>query len=276
MSTYDRNGRGAFFGCTMQEHEIFWRGTGASFLAGLGTVVGAIWVFFFRRPSPRAQDALLSGAAGVMLAATFFSLLQPALDYAEAYVTSKPVAVGIVILGLLGGAAGLYWVHRSVPHEHFVIGKEGPDSRRVQRLWLFILAITLHNFPEGMAVGVGFATGDLGKAMPLAIGIGLQNIPEGLAVAAAMLAINYAKSQAFLVASLTGLVEPIGGALGSSAVWIAGPVMPIVLGLAAGAMLFIISDEIIPETHRGGYEDIATFSLLGGFALMMFLDAVFA
>lgn len=260
----------------MEASEIFWRGLTASFLAGLGTMVGAVWVFLFRRPSPKAQDALLSGAAGVMLAATFFSLLQPALDHAESYIDSKALSVLVVIGGLLAGALGLYWIHRHVPHEHFVLGKQGPDSLRLQRLWLFIIAITLHNFPEGMAVGVGFASGDLGKAMPLAMGIGLQNIPEGLAVAAAMLAIDYSKLQAFLVASLTGLVEPLGGAVGASAVWITGPMMPVVLGLAAGAMLFIISDEIIPETHRGGYEDLATFSLLGGFAVMMFLDAVFA
>jgi len=260
----------------MQAHEIFWRGLTASFVAGLGTVVGAVWVFFFRRPSPKAQDALLSGAAGVMLAATFFSLLQPALQHAQEIISSKPLAVLVVILGLLGGALGLYLIHSRVPHEHFVLGKQGPDTLRIQRLWLFIIAITLHNFPEGMAVGVGFAGGDLGKAMPLAVGIGLQNIPEGLAVAAAMLAIDYSKTQAFLVASLTGLVEPLGGAVGASAVWIAAPVLPIVLGMAAGAMLFIISDEIIPETHRNGYEDTATFSLLGGFAVMMFLDAVFA
>ncbi|HEY0940924.1 MAG TPA: ZIP family metal transporter [Steroidobacter sp.] len=260
----------------MQAHEIFLQGLGASFLAGMGTVVGALWVFSFRRPSPKAQDALLSGAAGVMLAATFFSLLQPALDHAESHIASRPLAVLVVIGGLLGGAIGLYWIHKRVPHEHFVMGKQGPDSLRLQRLWLFIIAITLHNFPEGMAVGVGFASGDPAKAVPLAVGIGLQNVPEGLAVAAAMLAIDYPKAQAFLVASLTGLVEPLGGAVGSSAVWITGPMMPVVLGLAAGAMLFIISDEIIPETHRGGYEDLATFSLLGGFAVMMFLDAVFA
>ena len=127
-----------------------------------------------------------------------------------------------------------------------------------------------------MAVGVGFAGSDMDKAMPLAIGIGLQNIPEGLAVAAALLSINYPKTQAVLVGSLTGLVEPIGGAFGAAAVWLADPLMPFTLGFAAGAMLFIISDEIIPETHRGGYEDLATFSLLGGFAVMMFLDVVFA
>ncbi|MDY6948476.1 MAG: ZIP family metal transporter, partial [Pseudomonadota bacterium] len=153
----------------MDAHEIFWRGLTASLLAGMGTVLGAVWVFFFRRPSPRAQDALLSGAAGVMLAATFFSLLQPALDHAEAHIASKALAVLVVIAGLLGGAIGLYWIHRRVPHEHFVLGKQGPDSLRLQRLWLFIIAITLHNFPEGMAVGVGFASGDMGKAMPLAV-----------------------------------------------------------------------------------------------------------
>lgn len=260
----------------MEALEIFWRGLAASFIAGLGTALGAVWIFLFRRPSHRAQDALLSGAAGVMLAATFFSLLQPALDHAETHIASKALAVLVVIFGVLAGALALYWIHRHVPHEHFVLGRQGPDSLRLKRLWLFIIAITLHNFPEGMAVGVGFASGDLGKAMPLAVGIGLQNVPEGLAVAAAMLAIDYRKSQAFLVASLTGLVEPLGGAVGSSAVWIAAPMMPVALGLAAGAMLFIISDEIIPETHRGGNEDLATFSLLGGFAVMMFLDAVFA
>lgn len=260
----------------MQAFETFWHGFVASFLAGLGTVVGALWIFLFRRPSPRAEDALLSGAAGVMLAATFFSLLQPALEHAESHIASKPGAVGVVIAGLLAGAYALYLVHRRVPHEHFVLGKEGPDSKKLRRLWLFIIAITLHNFPEGMAVGVGFAGSDIDKAMPLAIGIGLQNIPEGLAVAAALLSINYSKTQAFMVGSLTGLVEPIGGAFGAAAVWLADPLMPFTLGFAAGAMLFIISDEIIPETHRGGYEDLATFSLLGGFAVMMFLDVVFA
>lgn len=260
----------------MHALETFWHGFLASFVAGLGTVVGALWIFLFRRPSPRAEDALLSGAAGVMLAATFFSLLQPALEHAESHIAFKPGAVGVVIAGLLAGAYALYLVHRRVPHEHFVLGKQGPDSKKLRRLWLFIIAITLHNFPEGMAVGVGFAGSDVDKAMSLAIGIGLQNIPEGLAVAAALLSINYSKTHAFTVGSLTGLVEPVGGAFGAAAVWVADPLMPFTLGFAAGAMLFIISDEIIPETHRGGYEDLATFSLLGGFAVMMFLDVVFA
>lgn len=260
----------------MQDSEVFWLGFIASLLAGLGTALGATWVLFFKRPSARMQDALLSAAAGVMLAAAFFSLLQPAISHAQARIGSKSGAVAMVVAGLLSGAIALFLAHRYLPHEHFILGREGPDTQKIRRIWLFIIAITLHNFPEGMAVGVGFAGADIGKGISLSIGIGLQNIPEGLAVAAALLAIDYPKSQAFWVAALTGLVEPIGGAFGSAAVWLAEPLMPLTLAAAAGAMLFVISDEIIPETHRGGYEDIATFSLLGGFAVMMFLDAVFS
>lgn len=260
----------------MRDLDIFWQGTLASLLAGLGTAIGAAWVLVFRKPAPRSHDALLSGAAGVMLAATFFSLLQPALAEAEALISNKALAVGLVIFGLLSGAAGLHMIHRHVPHQHFTLGREGPDSRRIRGIWLFIIAITLHNFPEGMAVGVGFAGGSVEKGMPLALGIGLQNIPEGLAVAASLMAIGRDKWSAFWTGSLTGLVEPVGGAIGSAAVWLTAPLMPWILGLAAGAMLFIISDEIIPETHRRGHQEVATFSLLGGFAVMMFLDAVFA
>lgn len=259
----------------MRDLEIFWLGLLASLLAGLGTVVGAAWVLAFPKPSPRSHDALLSGAAGVMLAATFFSLLQPALAEAQLHIQSKAAAVGVVISGLLCGALGLFVIHRNVPHEHFALGREGPDSRRLRGIWLFILAITLHNFPEGMAVGVGFAGGDIEKGTSLALGIGLQNVPEGLAVAASLVAIGREKVSAFWIACLTGLVEPVGGAFGSAAVWLAAPLMPWILGVAAGAMLFIISDEIIPETHRNGNEDVATFALLGGFAVMMLLDTVF-
>jgi ZIP family zinc transporter len=255
---------------------IFWHGTIGSLLAGLGTGLGAFGILLLRKPSARAEDAMLSAAAGVMLAATFFSLLLPALDRADALTTNRVIAVGIVAGGLLLGAAGLFYVHRLVPHEHFLLGKQGPDSKRLERIWLFIIAITLHNFPEGMAVGVGFAGGDVGNGTSLAIGIGLQNIPEGFAVAISLLSIGYPRKTAFWVAVLTGLVEPVGGAIGAAAVTLAEPLMPAILGVAAGAMLFVISDEIIPETHRRGYETIATFSLLGGFVAMMFLDTLFA
>jgi zinc transporter, ZIP family len=255
--------------------DIFLLGTFGSLLAGLGTGVGALGIFLIRRLNPRIEDGMLSAAAGVMLAATFFSLLLPALDRADLLTTSKFLAVSMVAGGLLLGAIGLFWVHRLVPHEHFLLGKEGPDSKRLERIWLFIIAITLHNFPEGMAVGVGFAGGDKGNGTSLAVGIGLQNVPEGFAVAISLLSIGYSRSTSFWVALLTGLVEPVGGAVGAAAVSFAAPLMPVILGLAAGAMLFVISDEIIPETHRRGYETIATFSLLGGFVAMMFLDTIF-
>lgn len=255
--------------------DTFVLGSVGSLLAGMGTGLGALGIYLVRRLNPRIEDGLLSAAAGVMLAATFFSLLLPALDRADSLTTSKFAAVSIVAAGLLLGAIGLHFIHRLVPHEHFLLGKEGPDSKRLERIWLFVIAITLHNFPEGMAVGVGFAGGDMGNGTSLAVGIGLQNVPEGFAVAISLLSIGYSRNTAFWVALLTGLVEPVGGMMGAAAVTLAEPLMPAILGLAAGAMLFVISDEIIPETHRRGYETVATFSLLGGFVAMMFLDTIF-
>lgn len=257
------------------DSEVFWLGAVASALAGLGTSVGALGVFLLRRPSPRVLLCLISGAAGVMLAASFFSLLQPAIEHAEARAVHDGVGAAIVIAGVFAGAALLYGVHCCAPHEHFELGREGPESR-LGRLWLFVIAITLHNFPEGMAVGVGFAGEDTANGLSLGIGIGVQNIPEGLSVAISLLAIGYSKWLAFWVASLTGLVEPIGGVIGAAAVWLAEPAIPIVLGIAGGAMLFVISDEIIPETHRGENKNLATFALLVGVALMLFLDVLLA
>jgi len=253
--------------------DIIWLGFVGSLLAGLVTGVGALGVFFIRRLSEPLEDAMLSVAAGIMLAATFFSLLLPAVQHGEAQFHSRVVAVTVVIVGLLLGGVALFLLHRYAPHEHCISGREGPDSATLKRIWLFVIAITIHNFPEGMAVGVGFAGGDVGNGTTLATGIGIQNAPEGLAVAVSLLSANYTRWQAFLAAFVTGLVEPVGGLFGSAMVWLAAPLMPMTLGFAAGAMLFIISDEIIPETHRKGFASLATFSLLGGFALMMFLDA---
>lgn len=252
---------------------VIWMGFVASLLAGLMTGLGALGVFLFRALSPRLEDGLLSFAAGIMLAASFFSLLLPAIDYGEAEFHSRNLAVLIVIFGLLCGAGGLFLMHRYLPHEHFLLGHEGPDSETLGRIWLFIIAITLHNFPEGMAVGVGFAGGDTANGISLATGIGIQNIPEGLAVAVSLVAVGYSRIQGFAVGFLTGLAEPLGGLFGSAAVSLAGPLMPWTLAFAAGAMLFVISDEIIPETHSRGFENVATFSLLVGFAVMMYLDA---
>jgi zinc transporter, ZIP family len=257
--------------------DVFWLGFTGSLLAGFGTGLGALGIFLLRRrPSDRTQDGMISAAAGIMLAATFFSLLAPALAQTDEISTNRTLGVLLVAAGVLIGAGGLFAIHHLVPHEHFVLGRQGPDSARLARIWLFIIAITLHNFPEGMAVGVGFAGGDVSNGTSLAIGIGLQNVPEGFAVAISLLSIGYSKGAAFWVGLLTGLVEPVGGAVGAAAVSLAAPLMPVILGVAAGAMLFVISDEIIPETHRRGYENVATFSLLGGFIVMMCLDTVFA
>ncbi|MEQ8767448.1 MAG: ZIP family metal transporter [Planctomycetota bacterium] len=243
-----------------------------SLCAGLATGVGAAGVFVIRSLSEKLEDILLSLAAGIMLAATVFSLLLPALEIATEQFAGELPAVSLVSAGLLIGAGVLHLLHRSLPHEHFVQGREGPEAVAVRRIWLFVIAITLHNVPEGMAVGVGFGGGGFAKGLSLAIGIGLQNVPEGLAVAVALVAVGYGRMRSFLIALASGLVEPLGGLFGSAAAWLAEPALPLSLGFAAGAMLFIISDEIIPETHRRGFETQATFSLLFGFVLMMFLD----
>ena len=250
----------------------FWLGLLGSTAAGACTAVGAAGVFAIQRLSPKLEDMLLSAAAGIMLAASFFSLILPGLDIANARLDHEVLAALIVIGGVMLGAIGLWLLHEHLPHEHFVLGREGPDQVQLKRIWLFIIAITLHNLPEGMAVGVGFATGDPGNGAGLAVGIGLQNIPEGLAVAVSLLAIGYSRKAAFGWGALTGAAEPLGGLIGAAAGSLAELALPAVLGAAAGAMLYIISDEIIPETHRRGFETPATFALMTGMVVMMFLD----
>lgn len=247
-------------------------GSIASLLAGLATAVGALPIFFMRRISETAQDTMLGFAAGVMLAASFFSLILPGLAAAGALGMGRVGSVTLVIAGILLGAAAVWLIHRFVPHEHFVSGREGLPTERIRRIWLFVIAITLHNFPEGLAVGVGFGDGDMANGTALAIGIGLQNMPEGLAVALSLLTLRYSRTRAFLVASLSGLVEPLGGVLGASAVVLAGSLLPWGLAFAAGAMIFVISHEIIPETHRRGLATHGTAGLMIGLVTMMFLD----
>ncbi len=254
--------------------EIIWIGFLASLFAGLGTGVGAAGVFAIRRLTERLEDGLLSFAAGIMLAASFVSLLLPGVELAAEQFSSGLTAVGVVATGFLAGGGALWLVHRYAPHEHFLLGREGPDVTTLSRLWLFVIAITLHNFPEGMAVGVGFAGGDIENGRSLAAGILVQNIPEGLAVATSLLVIGYGRMKAFAVAFLTGLVEPVGGLFGSSMVSLAEPLVPWTLGFAAGAMVFVISDEVIPETHRGDYRNLATFALMVGVVVMLALDVV--
>lgn len=247
-------------------------GSIAAFLAGLATGVGALPVLVINRISSEIQDVMLGFAAGVMLAASFFSLILPGLAAAEMQGAGKFGAVAIVSAGILLGAIALWLMNRYAPHEHFVLGREGPHTERLRRIWLFVIAITLHNFPEGLAVGVGFGGGDVANGTALALGIGLQNLPEGLAVALALLSQGYRRTDALLIATLTGLVEPVGGVLGVGAVTVAQGLLPWGQAFAAGAMIFVISDEIIPETHRKGMENQGTSGLMIGLVVMMALD----
>lgn len=240
----------------------------ASGAASLGTALGALMVFAIRELRPWTEDALLSGAAGIMLAAAFYSLLQPGLERGTAAFGAAP-ALAIVAGGFVAGGMLLWAIDRYAPHEHFHTGPEGPAAPRMARLWLFVIAITLHNFPEGMAVGVGAASGDASASLALTLGIGVQNVPEGLAVGTSLLAAGYGRGTAAAVAFATGLVEPLGGVLGAGLAWLAAPLLPAILAFAAGAMVYIISDEIIPETHRPGHETIATASLMAGVLLML-------
>jgi ZIP family zinc transporter len=254
---------------------LIFLGFGASVLVSLATGAGALPVLFLRRISEMMRDSLLGFSAGVMLAASFFSLIIPGLAYAETTHGHRMMAVLVVVAAVLLGAAVLAFLNRRLPHEHFILGRSGVQSKSLRRVWLFVIAITLHNFPEGLAVGVGFGSGDIANATTLAIGIGLQNAPEGLAVALALAAHGYRRRDAVLIATATGLVEPIGGLLGVAAVTAFAPLLPWGMGFAAGAMIFVISNEIVPETHRKGHENAATGGLMIGLAVMMFLDLSF-
>ena len=244
-------------------------GGSAGFLA---TTAGACLALIFRDISGVRQDSMLGFAAGMMLAASAFSLILPGVEAGEAIFGNSMAGAATVVLGLGLGVVLMLGLDRFIPHEHEVSGAHGPVFARINRVWLFVLAITLHNIPEGMAIGVGFSAGDMHVGVPLATAISIQDIPEGLAVALALRATGLTHGRAVLVAALSGFMEPLGALIGvgmSSAFAIAYPVS---MGLAAGAMIFVVSHEVIPETHRNGHQTPATIGLMLGFAVMMFLD----
>jgi ZIP family zinc transporter len=250
-------------------------GFAASLAAGLLTGVGAAPVLLGQSISQRLSDTLLGFAAGVMLAASFFSLIIPGLEAARSIYGAGLGPPAIAVAGVLLGAAFIAVLNDVVPHEHFFQGREGAPAGTLSRVWLFVLAITIHNLPEGLAVGVGFAGGDFARGLALAIGIGLQNAPEGLAVALALLSCGYKRRYSFMIATLTGLVEPVTGLLGAYAVSLSTHLLPWGMAFAGGAMIYVISHEIIPETHKRGSQNEATLGLMVGLTLMMFLDVVF-
>lgn len=243
----------------------------ATLFTALATGAGALPVLVIRNISDALRDTLLGFGAGVMLAASFFSLLKPALDSGAQIAGSAVGGVSIAAAGVLIGAAVLMAADRFLPHEHFIKGREGLTVRNAPGLWLFVVAITLHNIPEGLAVGVAQGSGS-GTAITL--GIAIQNMPEGLIVAIALVALGISRWKAAALAFATGMAEPLGGLIGAAAIGYAAALLPWGLAFAAGAMLFVISHEIIPETHRNGNERVATIGLISGFVLMMLFDTI--
>lgn len=241
-------------------------------MAAFATALGTLPVVLSLQFSQRAHDAMLGFGAGVMLAASSFSLILPALVAAKSQGAGPWEAGAIVGGGIVIGALCLLWLDRALPHEHFVKGLEGSRARKLRRVWLFVLAICLHNFPEGLAIGVAFAGTDPIGARALAMGISIQDVPEGLVIAIALLSVGYGRGVAVGVALLSGLIEPLAAVLGVAVIAVSATLLPWGLAAAAGAMLFVISHEIIPESHRQGHESHATLGLIIGFVLMMLLD----
>jgi len=199
-------------------------------------------------------------------------LLLPGIDAGSRILSSKPLGAGVVVIGMTLGVLLMLGIDAFIPHTHQQAGSHGAGNERVGRIWLFVFAIAMHNLPEGMAIGVSFSQGDMSVGLPVTSAIALQDFPEGLAVALALRGAGFTPRYAVLVAAATGLLEPLGALLGvglSSGFALA---YPIGLGLAAGAMIFVVSHEVIPETHRNGHQTSATLGLMAGFALMMVLD----
>lgn len=242
-------------------------------LAGFATTtLGALPALALRGIPQKLEDSLLGLAAGMMLAASAFSLLLPGLAAANDILGHKGLGAAVVVFGMALGVLLMLGLDSFTPHEHDKTGPCGPGYDRCGRVWLFVFAVALHNLPEGMAIGVSFAENDLTVGLPLTMAIALQDIPEGLAVALALRGAGFGALKSVLVAAASGLLEPLGALLGvglSSGLALAYPTG---LGLAAGAMIFVVSHEVIPETHRNGHQTPATLGLMVGFALMMVLD----
>ena len=235
---------------------------------GGATVVGALIGFAFKGLSHKFSDIILSFAAGVMLAAAVLGLIIPSVEYGGKF--------GLVttVLGIFAGAVVLHLCDKLIPHLHKTEGDdiEKHNNRQLGKVMLFVSAIAIHNLPEGIAAGVGFGTGDVTGALFIAGGIALQNIPEGMVIITPMLAAGVKPKKTFLIAALTGLVEVVGTLIGFFAASLSTAVLPFALAFAGGTMLYVISDEMIPETHAHGSETGATYSLLFGFCLMLVSD----
>ena len=237
---------------------------------GGATVIGAIIGFAFKKVSHTFSDIVLSFAAGIMLAAAVLGLIVPSLEYGGKY------GLIITVIGIFAGALCLNFIDKLVPHLHKMVGVdiETHNNANLSKVLLFVTAIAIHNLPEGIAAGVGFGSGDTAQAFMIAGGIALQNIPEGMVIIAPMLSAGVKPGKTFVLAMITGIVEVVGTLIGYFAVSIASAVLPFALAFAGGTMLYVISDEMIPETHAHGHERGATYALLVGFCVMLVSDVL--
>ena len=240
------------------------------------TALGASFVFFFKTMNRVVLDGMLGFTGGVMVAASFWSLLAPAIEMSkgEGFVKVIPSAVGFLL-----GALFIFALDKTLPHLHINFKETEGIKSPWQRTTLLVLAITLHNIPEGLAVGVlfgGVAAGipeaSIAGAVTLAIGIGIQNFPEGIAVSMPLRRMGISRTKSFMYGQSSALVEPIAGVLGAVAVMFFIPILPYALAFAAGAMIFVVVEEVIPETQQDKNTDIATLGFIGGFIVMMTLD----
>ncbi len=237
---------------------------------GGATVVGAFIGFFFKNLPHKWNDAILGFAAGVMLATAIQGLILPSAE------SVGKSGLWITALGILAGAYILNIFDKLTPHLHHLTGVEMENHQNnasLNKVMLFVFAIAIHNLPEGLAAGVSFGSGDMKNAITVALGIAIQNIPEGMVTISPMIMNGVSKKRAFLIAAFTGLIEVVGTFIGYYSAIISKAILPFALAFAGGTMLYVISDEMIPETHSHGHERIATYSLLIGFIVMMFLDA---
>lgn len=239
---------------------------------GGATVIGALVGFVFKNISHKFADIVLSFAAGVMLAAAVLGLIIPSVEYGGKY------GLLITVPGIFIGAMALNLIDKLVPHLHKLAGNDTEEHRstNLSKVLLFVSAIAIHNLPEGIAAGVGFGSGNTAQALAIAGGIALQNIPEGMVVIGPMLAAGIKPKRTFIIAMITGLVEVVGTLIGYFAVTVASFILPFALAFAGGTMLYVISDEMIPETHAHGNERGATYALLVGFCLMLVFDILLA
>lgn len=273
-------------GTLVQLHWLWQHGTAwladepliaAALVAGLAaaaaTAVGTLPVAFALNTSERTRDALLGFGAGVMLAASVFSLTVPALAAAQAQGAGRMGASLWVGAGIGVGALLLWALDRWLPQQRFIEDPAGhARAQLVRRTWLFVGAVMLHNLPEGLAIGVAYAGGDIARAGALATGIAIQDVPEGLVIALALLAAGYRRVTAVTLGALSGLMEPLGALLGAAAVALSVTLLPWGLALAAGAMLWVIVHDVVPQSLRSGHDRWASAALVAGFALMMVLD----